>query len=95
MKYLAHYLYVSPKGTYNELEEDPTIESKAFVCEKLTDAIGFVRDIFDGLDMFNEKIMDEIIEAFTDGEESYWCDDHSAGQWFRISKISDKLESQL
>lgn len=93
--YLAHYLYVAPKGTYNELEEEPTIVSKAFVVDKLTKALNLIRDNFDGLETFDEQV-DDIIETFAEGEKEYFCDDHSAGQWFRISKIGeDPVESVL
>lgn len=93
--YVAHYLYVSPEGTFNPVKEDQTIESKVLITRKLIEAVNFIRENFDGLETFNE-MEDDIVEAFIDGEKEYHCDDHSAGQWFRISRVGeDSVESNL
>jgi len=94
MNFLAHYMYVSPDGTYTE-DEGVKTESRVFVADNLNDIILFLERNFDGLETFQEKFMSEIIKHFEVTASEYFGDDRSAGQWFRISKFTIGVESVL
>jgi hypothetical protein len=92
MSFLAHYLYISPDGTYTD---KVITESRVFVSENLNDVIAFLEDNFDGLETFQEKFIPLITNHFESTDSDYFGDDWSAGQWFRISKFESRVESVI
>ena len=99
MKFLAHYIYIAPKGTYPEDEERP-VESLTFISGDINKRCDFIADNFDGLDTFREKFQPEIIDWFNESSkdyfgDGYFGDDWSAGQWFHVVAITEGVTTKL
>jgi hypothetical protein len=86
MKYLAHFLYIAPVGTYSE-EENKPVQSLACTTEELNDAIDFCHEQYDGKDYFKDEIEPDLIKHFESGNKMYHFRDIDTGQEFCIMEI--------
>lgn len=90
MKYLAHYLYIAPFGTFMQGIEEQHILSLVFVTDSLNEAIDFIAENTDTLNYFEETLQPEILSEFSKGREGYHYDNTSDnGESFSIVCIQD------
>lgn len=96
MKYLAHYLYIAPEGTYMQGIQQQPIQSSSFVTDKLTEAIDFLAENTDTLNYFEEELQPEILREFENGATEYNYDNtHDNGESFCIKLIDGDTHIEL
>lgn len=90
MKYLVTYLYIAPEGTFNPETDKQPVQASSGVFYSLFEVAEFVYDLFDGQETFRSHFVPEMEETLKTSDE-YYADDYSAGQWFKVIRLSENL----
>lgn len=81
--YLVTYCYVSPDGTMPQGER-PKVQIRSGYFKKLDDALDFVREDFDSLDLWDTSFVPYIKDHLELRRDKCVVDDWTAGQWVYI-----------